>query len=181
MQIGRWPLAVICLLLIMGPTLTAQTPSSIHCTVNAQTSRSFADDIGWFGSHPDRSRTSEGQKWDKPDPQDPFQVEVFIPTTQTALPHALFAEYIFSQLDTDTPHIRLIPFSTNSGYERNARVIQRTSDPLAIHFVWEGVPNKEFYTVALNLKSFKAAIGRTNVSNIIPGGVGVAAITADCR
>jgi len=182
MQIGQWPLIAICLFLLMGPTLTAQTPSSIHCTMNAKAYRGYSDDMGWHGPHPDLLKTTpQGYKWDKPDPKKPF--DVFIPTTQTDLPAlqpTFVAEYIFSQLDTDTPHVRLIPFNKDhSGYERNARVIQRTSDPLAIHFVWEGAP-KEFYTVALNLKSFKAGIGRIHVGKRF-GGVGVAAITADCR
>lgn len=177
MQNRSFLLLTISLVLMTG-ILKAQTPTVIQCTVNAKASRSFADDIGWYGPLPDR----DGVQFRQPDKAQPFRVVV--PNEETDINDILFDGFIFSQLDTQNPHVRLVPFEKDStgkpvpGYERDATVIQRTPD--ALFFVWEGVPAREVYTVVLHLKSLKAAIGRTSFSEIFPG-VSIGGMTADCQ
>ena len=159
----------------------AQTPTVVHCTVNAKASRGFAEDIGWYGPHPKRDDVRNS--WEQPDTNQPFKVVV--PTDDTDPFDLPWGGFMFSQLDTDHPHVRVIPFEKDAtgkpvpGYERDATVIQRAPD--AIFFIWEGVPSTEVYSVALHLKSLKAAIGTTNISQSIPGMVSVSGTTADCQ
>jgi len=156
-------------------TSMAQTPTVVHCTVNAKASRGFAEDIGWYGPHPERDDVRDS--WEQPDASKPFQVNV-MPSEVI-----FFSQYIFSQLDTEHPHVRAIfnPDLTppdgepRRGYEREATVIRRT--PFAIFFFWEGAP-VTIYSVVLHLDSLKAAIGGTSSGALVT--IGVSGITADC-
>ena len=171
----------IILALILGmlvlPSLTgtslAQTPSVVHCTVNARATRAFAEDIGWYGPLPDID--SLGRK--PPDASKPFQL--FVAPSE----EIFFSEYIFSELDTEQPHVRAIPHpgilsdgQPLRGNEREATVIKRTSS--AIYFIWEGAPG-EMHSVVLHLESLKVAIGRTSSGPLVA--IGVSGFTADCR
>jgi hypothetical protein len=165
--------AFIVLLFSMSGVLLAQTPSVVHCIVNAEAHRSFDGDIGWHGSLPERNGIDS---WEQPDRSKPFEVTELPREPVTELSGTVLSELIFSQLDGGHPQIKTI-HSNNHGYEREATLIKRT--PLAIFLTWEGVPSREFYTAVLDLKTLKALIGRVSTSR--SAGSGVGAITADCR
>ena len=163
-------LLVILILFWFVATSQAQAPSAVHCTVNAKASRVFAEDTGWYGPIPKRD--------ENPDASKPFDVIVGLTDPEGLL----FHEFIFSQLDTDHPHVRPIRHkkyaALGSIYEREATVIQRT--PSAVFFSWRGVLDQEVYTAVIHWKSLKAAIGRTGFSDAFLGVV-VEGITADCQ
>ena len=156
-------------------TSQAQTPTVVNCIVNAHVSRAFAEDIGWYGPHPDRTR--DGTGWEEPDPNKPFDVLVDDDIADRAS-----GGFIFSRLDTDRPHVKLLTLLKDSqgkpipGYERDATVIQRTRE--AIFFFWN-TTGDEIYSVVLDVKNLKAAIGRTSSS--VLGIIGVSGSTADCQ
>ena len=170
------PSAILILFWFVA-TSHAQAPSVVHCTVNAHASRAFAEDIGWYGPHPKRDDIRAS--WKQPDTTKPFKVVV--PTDDTDPFDVAYGGFIFSQLDTNRPHVRLIPLEKDSdgkpvpGYERDATVMKRT--PLAIFFFWEGAPD-EIYSAVLHLKSRKVAIGRTASGTLVA--IGVSGTTADC-
>ena len=163
-------LLAILILFWFVATSQAQAPSAVHCTVNAKAGRAFAEDIGWYGPIPERD--------ENPDASKPFDVIVGLTDPEGVL----FHEFIFSQLDTDHPHVRPIRHkkyaALGSIYEREATVIQRT--PSAVFFSWRGVLAQEVYTAVIHWKSLKAAIGKTGFSDAFPGVV-VEGITADCQ
>ena len=173
-------LLVILILFWFVATSQAQTPTVVHCTVNAEAGRAFAEDIGWYGPLPERD--------EKPDASKPFQVDVK-PSEEI-----FYAEYIFSQLDTEHPHVKAIfnpewyrlpsgkiATISDSGkpsrsHEREATVIMRT--PFALYFFWEGA-QQEIHSAVLDFQSLKAAIGRTFSGTLVT--IGVSGATADCQ
>lgn len=157
---------LFCLFCLVA-TSQAQTPTVVQCIVNAYAGRAFTERIGgWHGPLPELG----GQ----PDPDEPFEVLV------DDIADVTFDGYMFSQLDTDRPHVRPLHKDSKGnpipGYERDATVIQRT--PEAIFFLWHSTSD-EFYSAVLDVKNLKAAIGRTSSS--VLGIIGVSVSTADCQ
>jgi hypothetical protein len=149
----------------------AASPSAVHCTLNAAANRSYDEKLKWVGPIP---------KWGQaPDTSAAFDI---VTGAEATSERVLFSGFIFSQLETQTPHIRMIPSRLDSkgvpmeGYERSGAVIHRSQD--ALFFQWAGAAD-EFYTAVIHFGSRKAAI--TSVSTGVAHSVGVTARTADCQ
>ncbi len=159
-------------ILFVPPVSLGASPSAMHCTLNAAASRRHDERSGWSGPVP-----RWGQRADR---SIAFEIASGAEATTKAV---LFSGFIFSQLETNTPHVQAIVGATDSngqrleGYPRQAMLIQRSSR--AVFFLWEAAAD-EFYTAAIHFKSRKAAINGVS-SGFDLYSVGASAWTADCE